>query len=175
MRDIPTGRGSVSAESRIPRGDLHFAPVISKCVAVRVSLFLFGQQPFRIALGGVNEGVEMAIDVLGRPPLEGDMLSGIDGFHHVDGVPRADLGTVLATNATVKIDIAPGLKAGMIFARHFIDTIYRANFQTGSHPVQPSAWMTARTLGITFRGLPARDAAAMGSGPRVNKNASRFD
>ncbi len=30
-----------------------------------------------------------------------------------------------------------------------------------SQPVQPSAWMTARILGMTLRGLPARDAAAM--------------
>src|ERR1051326_282768 len=30
-----------------------------------------------------------------------------------------------------------------------------------SHPVQPSAWITARILGITLRGLPAREAAAM--------------
>src|SRR5262245_49592426 len=34
-----------------------------------------------------------------------------------------------------------------------------------SHPVQPSAWITARIFGITFRGLPARDAAAMTSHP----------
>ncbi len=76
----------------------------------------------------------MAIDVFGRPPLEGDVLGNIKGFHHVDGIPRADLGTVFATNASVEIDITPSLKAGMIFAGHFVDTINRANFQTGLAP-----------------------------------------
>ena len=126
--------GSVSAEIPIHRCDVDVTQAISSCVRDRKNLFLLGQEPYRIALGGVNEGVEMAINGFGRAALERDVLSDIHGFHHVDGVPRTDLGTVLATNATVEIDIAPGLKAGMIFAGHFVDTINRANFQTGLAP-----------------------------------------
>ena len=40
-----------------------------------------------------------------------------------------------------------------------------------SHPVQPSAWMTARIFGTTLRGLPAIVLFAMKSIPRAGMSA----
>ena len=37
---------------------------------------------------------------------------------------------MLAANAAIKVYIAPGLQTGVIVARHFVDTIDRAHFDT---------------------------------------------
>ena len=97
----------------------------------------------------------------GRPALEGDVVRHVDGVDHVDRVPGADLGTVLAADAAIEVDVAPGLQAGVLLAGHLIDAVDRADLDAGLAPVQPSAWITARIFGMTFRGLPASDAAAM--------------
>jgi hypothetical protein len=38
---------------------------------------------------------------------------------------------VLATDAAIQIDIAPGLQAGMLLARDLIDALDGADFETG--------------------------------------------
>ncbi len=62
------------------------------------------------------------------------MIGRVERIDHVDGVPRADLGTVLASNASIQIDVAPGLQAGVLFAGHFIDTVNGADLHARFTP-----------------------------------------
>ena len=69
-----------------------------------------------------------------RSTLDRDMIGRIERIDHVDGIPRADLGTMLAPDASIEIDIAPGLQAGVLLAGHFIDAVDGANFHARFAP-----------------------------------------
>ena len=93
-------------------------------------LFL-GDEFLGVSLGDFDQIVPMATDVTGRSAFDGDGMGRERGVDHVDRVPRADLGAVLATDASIKIDVAPGLQARMLLAGNFIDAIDRADLNAG--------------------------------------------
>src|SRR5208337_3238590 len=92
---------------------------------------LLGQQAFGIALGGIDQVVPLLLDILRRAALDRHMIGHIDRVHHVDGIPRANLGAVLAANATVEVDVAEGLQTWIFTRAHLVDAVHRANFHTG--------------------------------------------
>jgi hypothetical protein len=71
------------------------------------------------------------LDVLRRTTFFGYGVSHFIGGDHVDRIPGTDLGTVLATDAAIQIDIAPGLQAGVLLARDLVDAIDGTDLETG--------------------------------------------
>jgi hypothetical protein len=93
------------------------------------SLLLDGQ--VNNGLGDGNEAETILFDVIRRPALVGDMLRDLERRNHIDGVPRAPLGTEVAADAALEVDIAKGLQTGMVFARDFVNAIHRTDFDAG--------------------------------------------
>ena len=96
--------------------------------------FLLRDQAFGVPLRLIDQAVPPVLDVLRRPPLERDMIRHVDRVDHVDRIPRADLGAMLAPDATIEVDVAERLQAGMFLARNLVDTIDRADFQASLAP-----------------------------------------
>jgi len=92
---------------------------------------LFRNQLLGVALGDVDKIVPVAGIIAGWTALDRDGMGDQGGVDHVDRVPGANLGAMLATDAAIEIDVAPGLQTRMLFTRNFIDTIDGANFKAG--------------------------------------------
>src|SRR5262249_24562143 len=90
---------------------------------------LLGQKPFRIALSCVDQLVPVLLDVLRRTALERYVVRCVEGVNHIDRVPRADLGTMLAADAPIQVVVTPGLQRRVFLALDLVDTIDRANFK----------------------------------------------
>src|SRR5207248_7591779 len=61
----------------------------------------------------------------------GDMLRDRRRRHHVDRVPGAPALTERAANAALQVDIDKALQGWLIHPRQLVDTIDRADFDTG--------------------------------------------
>src|SRR5208337_1205603 len=59
------------------------------------------------------------------------MIGHVDRVHHVDGIPRANLGAMFAANATVEVNVAEGLQTWIFSRAHLVNAVHRANFDTG--------------------------------------------
>src|SRR5689334_8878088 len=70
----------------------------------------------------------MLLDILRWATFEGHVVRRVDCIDHVDGVPRANLGAMLAADTTIQVDVAPGLQRSMFLAFDLIDTIDRTDF-----------------------------------------------
>src|SRR5208282_573419 len=63
-----------------------------------------------ISLRSPDQIVPVLVDVFWRSTLERNVVSNIQCVDHVDRVPRANLGAMLAADAAIELDIAPGLQ-----------------------------------------------------------------
>lgn len=88
-----------------------------------------------------DDSLPIVADVVGRPPLVGDVLGHSNRRQHLDGVPRADgqfvgvrlfsrnVDTDFAANAAFDIDFAEGLQDRDRLPRHLDDTVDRTDFE----------------------------------------------
>lgn len=70
-------------------------------------LFFASDEGFGIAVGDIHQVVPVAFDIFRWATLQGNVKGNILRGHHVNRIPGANLGAVLAADAAVKINVAP--------------------------------------------------------------------
>src|SRR4051794_26547752 len=120
----------------MPTGPLEgtLAPSGDLLVKMTPHSLLLGQQALGVPLRLLDEVIPVLLDVRWGTTLDRHMIGGVDCIDHVDGVPRANLGAVLAADTPIQIDVAEGLQALNLLAGYFIDAVDRADFEAGFTP-----------------------------------------
>jgi hypothetical protein len=92
-----------------------------------IRLFFACDQDFCIAVSHIDKVIPVSLNIFWRTTFERNVEGNVLGRNHVDGIPRANLSTVLASNAPIKVDITPTLNRRKILAWHFVNALDRTD------------------------------------------------